>query len=333
MDVENVDPLFISQSGGDGDSPLNPGGVNEANEGNNQSTTSGFFALSTNTKIIVGSVGACIGGLCFGMLCLLFVRRRSPNHNKHSRFDDYEVEVGHETSSAMGSKYAISPQPTLSLSPSPDEKRKQPRPPLPYYDEADPPAPRYFFPGDPPGVARAESLPNEIGFEPSRRKRSHRGSSKSKQAPLNRVNSLLDDNSTVESRSSLKRPPPRSERPPPHRSRTDPIPVHRSPSQWSNDWSFVDEYGNRSEASGSDTGCEWTKPENFACGEVIPGGAGNLFHRPCSSPNCKICEQRRERGLRDEEYNWLKLLLPPSPEKIPAFDPDRPCLCSDTVEL
>jgi len=55
--------------------------------------------------------------------------------------------------------------------------------------------------------------------------------------------------------------------------------------------------------------------------------------RPCSAATCRICENFRTSGIDRGEYLWLKELIPESPVRVPSFDPDRPCLCSDTVQL
>jgi len=55
--------------------------------------------------------------------------------------------------------------------------------------------------------------------------------------------------------------------------------------------------------------------------------------RPCSAATCTLCENLRTSGIGNDEYLWLKELLPASPERVPSYDPNRPCLCSDTVEL
>ena len=59
----------------------------------------------------------------------------------------------------------------------------------------------------------------------------------------------------------------------------------------------------------------------------------NVHHHQCSSATCQICENRRQRGIQENEYRWLQTLAPASPERVPTYDPSRPYISDDTVQF
>ncbi len=96
---------------------------------------------------------------------------------------------------------------------------------------------------------------------------------------------------------------------------------------------WEDEFGISNNANHDNTNyhyCDYESPQRQS---YIENTRCCSEERPCSAATCVLCENVRTSGIGKDEYLWLKELLPASPERVPSYDPNRPCLCSDTVQL
>ena len=86
MKINSIAPVGVAPDVVD----LQPDGLSAEATAEAAAATATIFPLSNREMAIVGSVAAGIGGICIGLLCMVYCRRSSRciNYNKHSRFDD-----------------------------------------------------------------------------------------------------------------------------------------------------------------------------------------------------------------------------------------------------
>ena len=316
LDLDGIDSLFIAQTNGNSKSP------NAINEDVATSTQKSSFNLSETDRFIIISVSAGLGGLIFGMICMLWCRKSrysccNDNQPKHTSFvddSDWEDDDDDGIDDAKDDDW-LSPKLTTSTqSSSPDAypyKGRRPRTPI-------------SPPGEYPYTAR--NLQKDF-------------------SPSDPFSPLTSDDPEHGYGELLELPPPRQK--PPRRlprryreGRPNEISYQYRTSRRSRPSSLLDKVDEASddEVSESNSGRdhphdEWSceDEEDNDTNQAIFGCSPN--QPPCSSPDCKTFEENRSRGLAKSEYTWLLDLLHSSPEKMPGYDPSRPWGCSDTVQF
>jgi len=346
LEVGSIEPLYIAQ---DGDEDDEVGASSAESSSTLASSNSRGILLSKHATAIIGSVSACLGGLFLGVIFIVWWRKADQRpydsvHYKHTELidDGGNNDVWVDDDDRWPSKHAPDlpanatdeTRPETITIPNPNEASSIVLAPS---DEIDSPLSGVGNAGQPrreqrqpPGV-----LPQDRYF-PNRnpapkRLGTHRGR-------LDRKRNLLDTADDEAFFGAFECPTATLS--------TDPS-------------------SSADEGDGFARSCQPTSyspssvalvgsPNGFSCGVLDPlyeqfsppesqsqqeqqqqrcGAEGRS--KPCSSPTCRACERKRGTMVvdgDDDPERWREL-LPPSPERVPAWDPSRHWLCSDTVQL
>lgn len=382
--VGDIEPLYIAQNGGsDGDGV----GASSAESSNSAAAAGRGILLSKNATTIIGSVSACFGGLFIGMIFIVWWKNTSPyastssaSFYKHKELEDDDAWIDEDPpypskDNRHSNNRDVRRNTTLETRASTASYS--------HYNNQD----ESSFVVNPrvgsniyPDRSNADRLPQKLHHHQQRRPQRQQPRQKQRQQPqrLDRpkpqppgVVHLPQDRFFPNHRSSKNRTPPDTgkHRGRPKRSLLDNddgdealFGAFQCPTNTlSTDPSSDDTDGNWGSCqptfSYSPTSVAFGSPNDFSCGVMdsfSPQQVQQIEHcrdsaKPCASPTCPVCEQKRQSFSWGQNPNddstqytddtdpsreaWMRDVLPPSPERVPAFDPNRNWLCSDTVQL